>query len=455
MRFLPPILLATLLATACTVRTPDRPTIYHSDTDQLLVVVDGDTGSWSVAPEVRPDEYKVYCVNDSAVVELIGARERIHYALQPGDTADFVILLDGDSAFTRFIGMPWTPPARFTPAYIAAHRGQWQVEVPEVQELMLVVIALTPSGLADSNMIAHEGTYYRTVLDHFGAFRANAAVRGAQAVLDQNPLLFASLMMDANAYRFEGDALVPDSIYHRLSWDAINYASELVPALERFAKVTGFRAFYRAHQPVYDSLRSTTMAAMPVDAMWQWLEQRFESRYDHYRVLISPLIEGFHSTNHFEHDGFRQSVMFICPAYTMRDWSPGLMEGQNSRIVFTEIDHNYVNPVSDRHVREIEQALADLPQWATEAARSGYHNAYAVFNEYMTFGVFLLYAQDKLPAKDFKALRTSVVRRMERGRGFPRFGAFQDILEQVYATAPTKDIAAMYPAVITGCAQMK
>lgn len=225
-------------------------------------------------------------MDDSGVVELIGARERIRYALHPGDTADFVILLNGDSAFTRLIGMPWVPTASTT------------------------------------------------------------VCRGTRSTT-------------------------------RAIWCPRWSASPRPPV----------SASSSAHTST-----CTTACAPP------------------------------HST-----------------------------EGQNSRIVFTEIDHNYVNPVSDRHVAAIEHALSGLPQWATEQARGGYRNAYAVFNEYMTFGVFLLYAQEKLPPKDFTALRTSVVRRMENGRGFPRFGAFQTMLEQVYAASPTKDIPAMYPAVIAGC----
>jgi len=442
-------LLAAGILQACT--SPPTLPIHHATTAELGFVVDGDTSSWTLAPEMRPDEFTHYCMDDSGVVELLGTVPPARYVLTPGDTVDFVVVLDGDSAHTRFIGRAWLPPARFTPEYAEAHRGQWSVEVPETMELMLIAIALTPTGMANSNMIAHTGGYHRAVLDHFGPHRHSPVVQALEAMLAQDPMRFAHLVMDANAFQFTDDRLVPDPVYDRLSWGPENVVRPLVEDLAQFAQVSNFRAFHARHTALYDSLRADTRAAMPVDAMWRWLEERFPERYDHYRILISPLMEGFHCTNHFDNAGFRQSVMAICPAWNLPTWSPGMREGRNTRIVFTEIDHNYVNPVSDAHVGAIQAALADLAHWATDDARAAYHNSYAVFNEYMTFGVFLLYARDRLPADDFGALRTSVVRNMERGRGFPRFGAFQTLLEQVYDQAPTRDIPALYPALLAEC----
>ncbi len=452
-RILFPVLPLFLVA-ACTTPAPKAITVYHSTKRELGMKVNGVATSWTITPSARPDAFAAPCVHDSAVLELTGAQEPIRYVLQVGDTIDFVILLGADSAFTRLIGVPWVPPARFSKAYIDAHRWQWSVEIPEVQELMLTAIALTPSGRADSNMVAHEGPYYRDMMAHFAPFAKSEVVERLEGALHANPFLYTVLKEDANAFHFDGERLVQDSVYDRLTGDNENIVRAHLPPLEAFAKASGFRAFFAAHHAYYDSLCTATRDAMPVDAMWRWLEEHGESHYDNYRITISPLTEGSHSTMRFEDNGFSQTVMFICPAFTDPGWSPGLTEGHNSRVVFTEIDHNYVNPISDRHVEAIGEAMGDRRKWAAPGITDGYANAYAVFNEYMTFGVYLLYAQEKLSAADFKELRGRTVRLMEKRRGFIRFGAFQEALEKAYAASADKKIAGLYPSVLEACTGM-
>lgn len=453
-KHIPLALIPAILLSACSVAPSKTITVYHSSTPQLGLVVQGVPGEWTITPSARPDVFTAPCVDDSVMVELQGAQEPIRYVLHPQDTVDFVIMLGKDSAFTRFIGAPWVPPAHFDAHYIAAHRGQWSVELPEVQELLLVAVALTPTGLADSNLVAHEGRYYQEVMTHFKPFAEQEVVGLIEGALQQNLMLYTVMKEDANAFRFDGDRLVQDSVYDRLTMDNENIVRPHLSALEAFAKASGFRAFYAAHRAYYDSLCTATREVMPVDAMWRWLEEHTASHYDNYRITISPLTEGSHSTVHLDENGFRQTVMFICPAFSDPSWSPGLTEGQNSRVVFTEIDHNYVNPVSDLYVDEINKALADRAKWAAPEITNGYPNAYAVFNEYMTFGVFLLYAQEKLPAKDHAQLRARTIRMMETQRGFLRFGAFVDALEKTYASSSDKRIADLYPGTLEACMKM-
>jgi len=51
------------------------------------------------------------------------------------------------------------------------------------------------------------------------------------------------------------------------------------------------------------------------------------------------------------------------------------------RRAFTEIDHNYVNPVSDNYIADIDEAMSNLGRWYKGGS---YGSPYAAFKEYMT-----------------------------------------------------------------------
>ena len=61
--------------------------------------------------------------------------------------------------------------------------------------------------------------------------------------------------------------------------------------------------------------------------------------------------------------------------------SQKVKEGLSSRVVFTEIDHNYVNPVSDENKPLIDKLLQDRTEWVNAKDSDNYRNPLLVFNE--------------------------------------------------------------------------
>ncbi|NJL77504.1 MAG: hypothetical protein HC892_23155 [Saprospiraceae bacterium] len=61
---------------------------------------------------------------------------------------------------------------QFSPSvqYVNDHRDKWTIELPEVQELVHIIIAISPTGISDSNMVDHTTAYYKKVLEHFGKY---------------------------------------------------------------------------------------------------------------------------------------------------------------------------------------------------------------------------------------------------------------------------------------------
>lgn len=255
----------------------------------------------------------------------------------------------------------------FTPCdeYIEESKGKWRLEIPEVQELVLVVVAISPIGQGDKNMVMHDTPYYDEVMNHFRKYRDHPVVAKVNDLLDKG--LYAHVKMDACGFHFDDqDRIAKATTYDQLNWTTTNYVEPLVSALEDFSRKSSFREFYRKHQSRYSELIRLASQQMPVDKQWKWLEERFPARYDHYWITFSPLVNGSHSTNRFAKKGFRQSVMFVCGPIESEEFSDPMKEALMSRVVFTEIDHNYINPVSDKFIREINAIFQDRSKWTVD-----------------------------------------------------------------------------------------
>lgn len=145
--------------------------------------------------------------------------------------------------------------------------------------------------------------------------------------------------------------------------------------------------------------------------------------------------------------------MFVCRADPSPKLNMALNEMLESRIVFTEIDHNFVNPVSDKYREQITRVLQDRAKWvdANSQGTSMYDSPYAVFNEYMTFAVYSLYCMDNFKEKDFVDLENKMESMMAHGRGFIKFKEFNRELVKLYKKDPTLSVDAMYQKLLSWC----
>ena len=138
--------------------------------------------------------------------------------------------------------------------------------------------------------------------------------------------------------------------------------------------------------------------------------------------------------------------MFVSGPGEPNDFADAVGEGLLARVVFTEIDHNYVNSVTTRYLRRVNKAFEDLPKWNRQ---SGYGKPEYTFNEYMTWAVFTLFAYDYYGGEDFKVLNRKVVNTMVKHRKFVLFEAFNEKLLDLYlAGGEDQTIPALYPAIL-------
>lgn len=420
-------------------------------TDTKVDIRDGENlsaGNWNLSPRANPDVYTTFAKGKKKITFYTN-EDSISFNVTPKHTYDFIILLNGkDTCRTQINVRKDVPAIQFSKEYIKKNKGKYSFEIPEVQELVHIIIALGSRGRRDSNMVNHTTNYYKEVLKHFSPFSQDLIVNEINAIVNGGS--YSHIKMDACGFYFKGNKLLKDKTYDRLNWSARNYVEPLQQQLQKFALKSGFRNFYAAHQSYYHALTTLLNKQIPIRKQWDWLEANFPNRYENYRITFSPLVKGSHSANHFETPEFKQAMMFVAGPIEQSTASETLTEAQMSRQVFTEIDHTYVNPISDNYPAEINEAFKNRELWTVKGpSTNGYTSPYLVFNEYMTWAVFTLYAYDHFSPSDFKLINEQVEERMSAYRGFKNFSAFNQKMLSLYLKKPKDQlISTLYPDIL-------
>jgi hypothetical protein len=192
--------------------------------------------------------------------------------------------------------------------------------------------------------------------------------------------------------------------------------------------------------------------------MRRWLDKNFPSSsgYNCYKIIFSPLVAYNQSTTWFESNGFTElqpHVNFPYAQDVKRFYEPKSEAGQDvfrGNIVFTEINHGYINPEAEKYADRIVKATSNRDRWVERSRGAGYYGGIGTFNEYMNWGLVSLRLVDYAPRDEQERMIASVDQMMSRRRGFPQFEAFDKFLVNLYRNrAPGKTVAELYPQIIS------
>ncbi len=436
----------------------DRIKKIDAKNKNAVVKVDGEiyTKSWMISPKINPDVLPIEIENNKqSKVTFLTDIDSVSYSITQGEFKEFIVVLNGkDSALTRLEGVP--QKVNFTNDYIKKNKGKWSVEIIEAQELFQIISIITPTGLADtkSMIINHDSTtYYRSVLDQFLPFKNEPIVKQIDSLLLKN--WYLNLKADACALEFDDNNKIRKSMIYDRMRGSKNLLEPYIDQLNDFAEKSNFRTFFKNNRKFYNSLIKWHEQAVPTKDQWTWLETQFpDHRYDHYRITFSPLVKGNHSTVRFNNNGFKQAIMFIAPPYRVKSVNDEISNGLITRMVFTEIDHNYVNPETDKYTKEVNAVFFDREKWTAGKESKGYKTPYAIFNEYMTWSVYLLYCYDKFNIEDYQVINNRIVNYIINRRGFHRFDDFHLTMLNLYKNKVlNQTVADLYPSILNWAEQ--
>lgn len=351
--------------------------------------------------------------------------------------------------------------AAFARTYIETNKRKVQVQIPEVFELANVVWILSPIGRRTIKM-SQQDTYYNRVIRYFKPYLNHPIFRELSFDDAVATKYYYDFRDNSLAFSFENNRIVYKGPYYYITGNDKDFNSlfkQLLPLINDFSQKSNFRNFYNQNKSYYNRLIDRQKQLMPVSTMWAWLEQQFPNRYEAYKVVFSPLITVSHSTQNFFNfvDGsyFSETVMFVSGSNfydTTANASEYLRQGIASGIVFTEIDHNYVNPVSSKYRNLIDSIFSNRKYWTNAGGDTKfYETPEMVFNEYMTHAVFCLYALDKY---DFTTANYIIKKRealMVEHRHYIKFKEFNKELISLRTHYKDLKVADLFPKIIDWC----
>lgn len=322
--------------------------------------------------------------------------------------------------------------ASFTENYKLVSRGKCHVEIPELYEMVNTCILLSDYNGNEHQKTVGTTTFGREVLKEFARFKDHSSVI---AVSNQVKTINDNYAVRDSSYSYKFDnngKIVPSGIYKNL----VNYQQDkfakLIPLFEKFASDTGFRRYFAAKSDFFLRKQRTFEQMANVESIWKWLEGKFPERIDSYRVICSPLTGANHRTCEGKDQGFREILMFVSGPMDKRTFTR-LDQSELQRMVFTEIDHNYVNPMTTK-LGTVNESLGNWKKWGGE--KSSYSSQELVFNEYQTFALFTLYSHDTFP-KEPVNVGINATEVLMKQRGFSRFPEYNQFLLSYYRANPS------------------
>jgi hypothetical protein len=188
--------------------------------------------------------------------------------------------------------------------------------------------------------------------------------------------------------------------------------------------------------------------------MARWLQANFPDvrPYDGVKIVFSPLVGWNQSLTTIENNGYLELQPHVNFPYSgVSGVSAEADAISRGAILFTEMNHGFINPTAEGYAAEIDAAIGARELWAddTKAARS-YGSDQALFNEYMNWLLVSLYERDHMTAADFSIAGPRISRIMVADRGFLKFPELERFVLDLYASRqPGQTLADLYPEIIT------
>lgn len=357
----------------------------------------------------------------------------------------------------------------FDKNYINQNKGKVTFEIPEVYELANIIWTLSPSG-KKANGLNLESDYYKRVNAYFKPFSNHPIFKYLDFPDSLSDNKYYDFRENSFAFNFKISNLANTELLFNGPYFYV-YGDELADSslfgklkllVEDFATKSKFRQFYKSNINYYNTQVKRERQLLPVKQMWKWLEEQFpKQKYHSYKVVFSPLIGGSHSTQRYSaylgKEYFGENVMFICNTDRV-DKDSKLTEKQKealmSGIVFTEIDHNYVNPSTNKYRKQIDSIFSNRKFWVKTSNSSNYYdNPISVFNEYMTWSVFCLYIVDTYDEATSNLVINKRETTMVDKRNFIKFKEFNQTLLKIRQENKSLNVVDLYPFILDWCKQ--
>ena len=325
-----------------------------------------------------------------------------------------------------------------------------KIEMTESYELSNIILALTQYGRTDKWDVQKVPPYYDDVLKYFEPVKNHPLL---DSVNYSRPewKKFLGFRTDMYAFSFDQNGkLKRDYPFNSFGPIEIDKNIDLI---NDFVSKSNYRQFYRNHKGFYDKIVSNYKEYYFINKSKRFLDKVAEKPNNeslkNYVITISPLVGGQNC-----HRDINSTTTVDFPNIS-KDLILGNLENDyNTRIVenhslFTEMDHGYINPISDKFKKIITSDF-DLTKWDKESGYPGINS----FNEYMTWAVYDLFIKENFPkVSDSIALQWQY---QNASRGFIAQNLFaKKVSKLYYKQKGNKKISDIYLPLLEWCKKME
>ncbi len=270
------------------------------------------------------------------------------------------------------------------------------VRLSEAYELANIILALTDYGKSDPYEVNQRGTYYQEVRAYFDQFTHHPLLAQVNYSRDKWES-YLSFRTDAYAFAFDSTNRLARVIDFQTNKGFTPFDEQL-RLINDFVRLSNFRQFYQTHLPHYQRLATNYLQSQHYNEMLQFLENELGERKEltTYAIIISPLVGRMncHRTVAGVGTDFSTLPDFVIDGKTSDRATPEEI-ASGLHMLFTELDHAFVNPVTDQYAALVNDTFA-ASQWDLG---SGYEkHRHGTFNEYMTWAVYDLFVHGYFPA---------------------------------------------------------
>ena len=319
-----------------------------------------------------------------------------------------------------------------------------RVEHSETYELANVILALTDYGIADETEVQKGTPYYGVVMDFFKPMLSHPLLKAVNYSREKWAD-YLSFRTDAYAFEFDAQGKIRRKFKFHAN-DGHRPFDEHLALIQDFAEKSKFRQFYENHRSYYDEIEQRYLSYNMVKEMQTFLIQEFGKFEANTKslIVVSPLVGRMNC--HRDLPGnvaadFATLGMALITGNRTDEVSRA-EQATDVHMLFTEMDHGYVNPISEQYAKQLEQQF-NHERWDSG---SGYTGANC-FNEYMTWAVYDLFA-----LRYFPEVADSINRNwhyQNSNRGFVASSLFGKKLRDLYANKRTTErVKDLYPKIL-------
>ena len=111
--------------------------------------------------------------------------DSIKFNVKNGTKINFDIVVSKDTFSQQILGIPYIPKANYSNKFQSQKKGHIDFSIPELYELVNVVVALTNKGIEDKERVNKNTEYYKSVLGNFSSYRNHDIVEKFNKFISQ------------------------------------------------------------------------------------------------------------------------------------------------------------------------------------------------------------------------------------------------------------------------------